>query len=147
MDMFVVESFTAELVWLGAAGIIKHKSRDKAKFTSQNVFILRKALASEPEFISTPADGICGAPVIHQEDKDLILDCGHIGFSFLNMMGLMLLSLQLIISLRIVEKLSKIEYLTFWIWSKEYISLFQLLLLRKISQSGIAIVVLYQVKM
>jgi hypothetical protein len=76
---FGVDGVTTGSVWLGAAGTIKHRSRD-AKLTSQNAFILRRALASESEVTTTPAGGICGAPVVHQEDEDPILDCGCVGF-------------------------------------------------------------------
>ena len=66
-------------MWFGSAGIIKLKGRDAANLTSQNAFILRKALASMPELASTLANEICGAPVVHQEDEDPLLDCGCVG--------------------------------------------------------------------
>ena len=77
---FGVDGFTTGLAWLGAAGIIKHRGRDTANLTSPNAYIMRKALASESELTATPTDGICGAPVVHQEDPDPILDCGCVGF-------------------------------------------------------------------
>ena len=78
---FAADGDTAGIVWMTLAGVHTERNRRAHRLTPIHSYLLRKARGSFGEATHTPAAGLCGAPVVHQEDlDDAIVTNGVIGF-------------------------------------------------------------------
>jgi hypothetical protein len=76
LSYFAADGFTTGVVWFEAVGIITHGGVDTAVLSTRHAHILRisRASQSESQGSTDPKDGICGSPMVHQEDEDPVLD-------------------------------------------------------------------------
>jgi len=78
---FAAHGYSTGLVWMTLTGVHTERNRQVHRLTSIHSYLLRRARGSFGEATHTPAAGLCGAPVFHQEDlDDAISTNGVIGF-------------------------------------------------------------------
>ena len=78
---FAADGYTTGIVWMTLTGVHTERNRQVHRLTSIHSYLLRKARGSFGEATQTLTAGLCGAPVVHQEDlDDAIITNGVIGF-------------------------------------------------------------------
>ena len=68
-SFFAADGFTSGACWMQVTGFRHFNGIPSIQLSSQNAYIMRMLRASSRE-IAMAVEGICGAPVVHQEDDD-----------------------------------------------------------------------------
>ena len=74
-------------MWMVLIGVYLQRDGGRhrtLRLRSRYSYILRNARGSASEATNVQRGGLCGAPVVHQEDEDDVLSNGVIGFFYMS---------------------------------------------------------------